>query len=88
LKAGSIVMTSGSTYVTGGTDGPHSRGGVVIVLGGSAGLPGAWAFTTAGTSAAAPAPAPTALMNLRREIALPVFRLLGSGVMTVLPSER
>jgi hypothetical protein len=27
-------------------------------------------------------------MNLRREIALPVFRLLGSGVMTVLPSER
>jgi len=27
-------------------------------------------------------------MNLRREIALPVFRLPGSMVMAVLPSER
>src|SRR4029453_11136583 len=87
LNIGSIVMTSGSTYVKGGADGPHSRGGVVMVLAGSAGLPGAWAFTPAGTNAAAPAPTPTALMNLRREITLPVLRPPRSGAMTSLRSK-
>src|SRR2546429_1118626 len=45
-------MTSGSTYVIGGAFGPKSRGGVVLVLAGSAGFPagGACARTTRGVS--------------------------------------
>jgi hypothetical protein len=68
-----MVMTSGSTYVIGGAFGPKSRGGVVIVLAGSAGFPtgGACARTTTGASAVVPAIAPTAPMNFLREMPLP-----------------
>src|SRR5262249_25074809 len=70
LNAGSIVITSGSTYVVGFASGDQSRGGVVIVLAGSAGLPagGACALTTAGASAVAPASTPAAPTNFRRVI--------------------
>jgi hypothetical protein len=89
LNAGSIVMTSGSTYVIGGADGEKSRGGLVTVLAGSPGFPGAgaWALAADGTKTAAPAPAPTARMNLRREIALLVLRRPDSEAMIALPSE-
>src|SRR4029434_3508545 len=65
-----MVMTSGSTYVIGGAFGPKSRGGVVIVLAGSAGFPagGACARTTTGASAMVAATAP---MNFLREMPLP-----------------
>src|SRR5215475_8801644 len=68
-----MVMTSGSTYVIGGAFGPKSRGGVVIVLAGSAGFPagGACARTTTGASAVVPAIALTAPMNFLREMPLP-----------------
>src|SRR5882762_2413814 len=68
-------MTSGSTYVVGFAFGDQSRGGVVIVLAGSAGLPagGACALATIGASAVVPAITPTAPMNFRREITLPLF---------------
>src|SRR4030095_1923892 len=66
-------MTSGSTYVIGGAFGLKSRGGVVIVLAGSAGFPagGACARTTRGASAVMPALAPTAPRNILREMPLP-----------------
>src|SRR2546430_1778246 len=66
-------MTSGSTYVIGGAFGPKSRGGVVIVLAGSAGFPagGACARTTRGAIAVMPALAPTAPRNVLREMPLP-----------------
>jgi hypothetical protein len=66
-----MVMTSGSTYVIGGACGPKSRGGVVIVLAGSAGFPagGAGARTTPEASAVVPAITPR---NVLREIPLPL----------------
>src|SRR4030095_16570473 len=69
LNAGSTVMTSGSVkYVVGAPPGPKSRGGGVMVLAGSAGLPagGAWAEARAGASATAPAVAPMAVSRERR----------------------
>src|SRR5262245_31569112 len=68
-----MVMTSGSTYVIGGAFGPKSRGGVVIVLDGSAGFPagGACARTTRGASTVVPALTPTAPRNVLREMPLP-----------------
>jgi hypothetical protein len=73
LNSGSIVMTSGSTYVVGLASGDQSRGGVVIVLAGSAGLPagGACALATMGASAVVPASTPTALTNFLRVTTLP-----------------
>src|SRR5262247_1419786 len=69
LNAGSMVMTSGSTYVAGEAPGPKSRGGVVTVLSGVAGpAGGAWATAMRGATTATPAaitPAPP--RNLRRE---------------------
>src|SRR5215831_7190876 len=69
-----MVMTSGSTYVVGCAVGLKSRGGLVIVLAGSAGFPeGACALATIGTRAVAPAPVPIAVMKVRRETTLPLF---------------
>src|SRR5439155_5465438 len=85
MNAGSKVMTSGSTYVIGWAFGHNSRGGVVIVLSGSAGLPagGACALATTGARTVVPATAVIALMNRRREITRPMLR--GSGAMPALP---
>src|SRR5262245_44942497 len=70
-NAGSMVMTSGSTYVTGGAFGPKSRGGLVTVLGGVAGPMGeggcVWAMAMRDPRAAAPAIAPIAVKSIRRE---------------------
>src|SRR5712692_9244598 len=57
---------------------------------GSADVPGigAWALATTGASAAEPATAPIAYMNLRREITPLVPRLRVSGAMTALPARR
>src|SRR5215470_1337127 len=68
-KAGSMVMTSGSTYVTGGAFGPKSRGGLVTVLGGVAGPEGGGvcAMARREPSAAAPATAPMVVKSMRRE---------------------
>ena len=67
-----MVMTSGSTYVIGGAFGPKSRGGVVVVLAGSAGFPagGACARTTPEASTVVPALAPTVTRKCRREMTL------------------
>jgi hypothetical protein len=72
----------------GGDVGEKSRAGLVTVLAGSPGFPGAgaWALAAPETRTVAPAPAPIARMNLRREIALVLSRP-GSDAMTALPSE-
>ena len=82
-------MTSGSTYVMGGAIVEKSRGGLVTVLAGSPGFPGAgaWALAAPGTITAALAPAPIARMNLRREIALLMLRRPDSEAMIALPGE-